>query len=124
MEVREGLKHFLRDWSEEGDFTARFVLFNIMANEQSHITNLSCSCSPKATQGVGRGRLHPLVHSWSPTIGVLNFQIGLVSGHGPLGSRTRSTKEDSFDTFPWRSCIVMLFLSIHRSKRSFTCFYH
>ena len=25
VEVREGLKHFLRDWSEEGDFTARFV---------------------------------------------------------------------------------------------------
>ena len=41
VEVREGLKHFLRDWSEEGDFTARFVLFNIMANEQSHITNLT-----------------------------------------------------------------------------------
>ena len=34
-------------------------------------------------QDVGRGRLHPFVHSWSPTIGVLDFQIGLVSGHGP-----------------------------------------
>ena len=34
-------------------------------------------------QDVGRGRLHPFVHSWSPTIGVLNLQIGLVSGHGP-----------------------------------------
>ena len=98
-EVWEILKRFLGNWSEEGDFPAQFVpsclsglmghgvelWFNMTENGQSHITNITFTflLPSKATQGVDRGRLHPFVHSWSPTTGVLNAQTSLVSGRGP-----------------------------------------